>query len=110
MAVIHVTPENVEKELKQDEGVSLVDFWAPWCGPCQMMAPVFEELSGEYEGKLKFAKINTEDHPELAMPYGIQGIPTLLFMKGGEEVGRIVGFAPKDVLKSKIDEELVKLA
>ena len=104
MAITHITPENFEKEVKNNELPVLIDFWAPWCGPCQMMGPVFEELSDEYAGKVAFVKINTEDHPELAMPFGIQGIPSLVLAKEGKEVNRIVGFAPKEMLKAKIDE------
>ena len=106
MAVEHITPENFSKIVENSSLPVFVDFWAPWCGPCQMMGPVFEELSGEYEGKLIFAKLNTEDHPELAGQFGIQGIPSLLFLKDGKEVNRIVGFAPKDLLKQKIDSAL----
>lgn len=109
MAIEHVNPENFDEKVKQSDIPVLLDFWAPWCGPCQMMGPVFEEISGDYEGKLRFAKLNTEDYPHLAGQFGIQGIPTLLFLKGGEEVNRIVGFAPKDLLKSKIDDALSKL-
>jgi thioredoxin 1 len=109
MALLHITPENYEKEITKSELPTLMDFWAPWCSPCLMMAPVFEELSSEYEGKVKFVKVNTEDHPELAMPFGIQGIPTLILAKDGKEVDRLVGFAPKEYLKSKIDEMVAKL-
>jgi thioredoxin 1 len=107
--VVHITQENFEAEIKNAEGPVLLDFWAPWCGPCKMMGPVFEELSKDYEGKLKFAKLNTEEHPDLAGQFGIQGIPSLLFLKGGEEKDRIVGFAPKDQLKQKIDDALAKM-
>jgi len=109
MAITHVTPENFNEVVKQADLPVLVDFWAPWCGPCQMMGPVFEELSDEYAEKLSFAKLNTEDHPDLASQFGIQGIPCLIFMKGGKEVGRIVGFAPKDALKARIDDALKNL-
>ena len=109
MAVTHITPDNFEDVVNNSDLPVLVDFWAPWCGPCQMMGPVFEELSGEYEGKVVFAKLNTEDHPELAGQFGIQGIPSLLVMNGGKEVDRIVGFAPKDVLKQKVDASLEKM-
>lgn len=109
MAVVHINEENFKQEIEQSDIPVLVDFWAPWCGPCQMMGPVFEELSGEYEGKLKFVKLNTEEHPSLAGQFGIQGIPSLLFLKDGKEANRIVGFAPKDLLKSKIDNALSKL-
>jgi thioredoxin 1 len=107
--VVHITQENFEAEIKNAEGPVLLDFWAPWCGPCKMMGPVFEELSKDYEGKVKFAKLNTEDHPDLAGQFGIQGIPSLLFLVDGEEKDRIVGFAPKDQLKQKVDDALAKL-
>lgn len=86
----------------------IVDFWASWCGPCKMLAPVFEDVSKDYAGKLQFAKISTEDFPEVAEEYGITGIPCLVVFKGGEEVERIVGFAPKPLLKQKIDQILAK--
>ena len=109
MAVVHINEENFEAEVKKSDIPVIMDFWAPWCGPCQMMGPVFEEISADYEGKLKFTKLNTEEHPNLAGQFGIQGIPSLLIMKNGAEVARIVGFAPKDLLKTKIDDALSKL-
>ena len=104
--VEHITPENFEEKIVKSDLPVLIDFWAPWCGPCKMMGPVFEELSSEYAGKVNFVKINTEDHPELAGPFGIQGIPTLVLAKDGKEVNRLVGFLPKDLLKQRIDAML----
>ena len=101
--LIHVTKENFEKEVKNSEVPVILDFWAEWCGPCRMLGPVFEAISSEYTGKLKFAKLNTEKEPELAGSFNIMGIPSLLILKNGEEVNRIVGFLPKEILKQKID-------
>ncbi len=81
----------------------IVDFWASWCGPCKMLGPVFEQVSSEYVGKLKFAKVSTEEHPEIAEENMVQGIPCLVVFQNGKEVDRIVGFAPKEVLKQKIN-------
>ena len=103
MAVVHLNNENFVKEVEQSNIPVLIDFWAPWCGPCQMMGPVFEELSNDYAGKVKFAKLNTDEYPELAQKFGIMGIPTLIMTKDGQEIDRVVGFAPKEVLKQKID-------
>ena len=87
----------------------IVDFWAEWCGPCKMMAPVFEEVSKEYSGKLNFAKLNTEQFGEIAAESGVTGIPCLIIFHKGEEADRIVGFMPKPMLMQKIDEILRKL-
>ena len=85
----------------------LVDFWAPWCGPCRRVAPLVEELSGEYEGRVHFVKINTDENQNLAMKYNIMSIPTLLVFRGGQPVGQIIGAQPKSKIKGKLDEALV---
>ena len=84
----------------------LVDFWAPWCGPCKMVAPVVDELAEEYDGKVKFVKLNTDDNIETASKYGIRSIPTLMVFKGGEAVEQVVGFRPKSELKKSLDKAL----
>ena len=84
----------------------LVDFWAPWCGPCRMVAPVVEELSTEYDGKVKFVKLNTDDNPLIASKFGIRSIPTLLVFKGGEVADQVVGFRPKSELVKHLDAAL----
>lgn len=91
--------------LKAAEPV-LVDFWAVWCGPCQMVAPIVEELAGEYEGKVKVVKLNTDENPEIAGRYQIMSIPTILFFKNGQPVDKLVGARPKQQFKQVIDSLL----
>jgi thioredoxin 1 len=101
--VTSVTNDSWEKEVMQSQNVVMVDFWAAWCGPCKMVAPVVEELAKEYEGKAKFFKLNTDENPDLASRYKIRGIPTLMFFKNGQIVEQIVGVVPKAQLKAKLD-------
>jgi thioredoxin 1 len=92
-----------QEVIKSDIPV-LVDFWAPWCGPCQMVAPIVEELAKEFNGRVKFAKINVDENPKTPPLYGIRAIPTLILFKKGEVVEKIIGLLPKDQLKSKLEK------
>jgi len=98
---IELTNENFEATV--NEGVALVDFWAPWCGPCRMIAPVIEELAEEFDGKAAICKINTDEQQELASKFGIRSIPTILIMKNGEVVETMVGAASKAAFAEKIN-------
>ncbi len=106
MSLVYLNEENFQKEVVESNIPVIIDFYADWCGPCRMMAPVFEELSAEYEGKLKFTKLNTDANQNLAMKYDISGIPALIIAKNGKEIDRIVGFAPKPMMKQQIDNIL----
>jgi thioredoxin 1 len=104
-------PVEIE-EAKFDEAVLkattpvLVDFWAPWCGPCRMVAPIVDELAGEYAGKVSFFKVNVDNNAKVAGKYGVMSIPTLIIFKNGAPVSNIVGFRPKDELKKSLDKAL----
>jgi thioredoxin 1 len=102
-----VTDASFQNDVLESEMPVLVDFWAPWCGPCRMVAPVVDELSDEYDGKVAFYKLNTDENPGIATTYGIRSIPTLLVFKEGDVVGQIVGFRPKKDLAKRLDEALV---
>lgn len=101
MVVKNLTNENFE--IQVFNGITVVDFWAPWCGPCQMMAPVFEDLSNEFKDKINFAKVNVDENRNLSMQYNIQGIPTLLIFKEGELIDQITGFSDKSKLREKFN-------
>lgn len=95
-----------EKEVEKTSGLVMIDFWAVWCGPCRIIAPIVEELSKEYAGKVKIMKLNTDENPEIASRYKILGIPTLMFFKDGQKVDQIVGAVSKPQLKAKLDSLL----
>lgn len=101
---IHITDEAFEKVVMQSSLPVIVDFWAPWCGPCKMVAPILEKLAKEQEGKLIVAKINTDDYSEWMQKFGIQGIPTLLFVSGGKVVHRQVGALPERMLREAVTQ------
>jgi len=103
---VHVSDEDFEQSVLKAEKPVLVDFWAPWCGPCKMIAPAVEELAKEFDGKAMVAKVNTDEHPLWASRFGIMGIPTLIVFHGGKEVDRVVGAVRKEVLKGKLEKVL----
>jgi thioredoxin 1 len=100
---IHISDAEFEERVLNSEPPVIVDFWAPWCGPCKMIAPVLEEVAKTYEGKLIVAKVNTDENPEWAMHFGVQGIPTLLFVENGYIADRLVGAAPPPLIKGKVE-------
>jgi thioredoxin 1 len=101
-APVHVTDDTFEELVLNASVPVLVDFWAPWCGPCRMIAPIVEELAAKYEGRAVIAKINTDENIDVATNLGIMGIPTIILFQDGEEVDRVVGFAPGHTLEDKL--------
>jgi len=104
MAIVNATDASFAQDIA--EGVVLVDFWAPWCGPCKMIAPVLEELDAELGEKLKIVKVNVDDNQQTAGNYGVMSIPTLIVFKDGEQVDKTVGFQPKDQLTTLVNKHL----
>lgn len=100
------TDANFETEAIADKGVSVVDFWAEWCGPCRMITPIIEDLAGEYDGKVKIGKLNVDENSDVSQRYAIRSIPTILIFKDGEVVDRHVGTTTKAALQQKIEQHL----
>jgi len=106
MHPVEITDANFEQEVTKSELPVLIDFWAVWCGPCKMIAPLIEELAGEYEGKIKIGKVDVDSNPQISMNYGIRSIPTLLVFKDGKVVDQIIGAVPKQAIAAKLDAQL----
>ena len=103
-AAAPVTDANFKQEVLESELPVLVDFWAPWCGPCRMVAPVVDEIAQQYDGQVKVVKVNTDDSPSVASQYGIRSIPTLMVFKGGQRVDMVVGAVPKATLANTLEK------
>lgn len=101
MSIIHLTNEAFDKAVSN--GISMVDFWASWCGPCKMLSPVIEDLANKYEGKALVGKVNVDDEPDLAMRFGVMSIPTVIFLKDGKEFDRKVGVMPAQAYTAVLD-------
>lgn len=106
--MIDVTKDTFEKEVLKNQLPVLVDFWAPWCGPCRIVGPALDKLSSEYTNKLKFTKLNVDDNQEIAVQYDVRGIPCMIIFKRGNELDRIIGAYPETMLRQKIDLILTK--
>jgi thioredoxin 1 len=105
-SALQVTDTTFKEEVLDSEVPVLVDFWAPWCGPCRMVAPVVDEISEQYVGQVKVVKVNTDENPSVASQYGIRSIPTLMIFKGGQRVDMVVGAVPKTTLATTLEKYL----
>lgn len=103
---LEITDNNFKQTVLDSDKLSVIDFWAEWCGPCRAIGPVVEELAKEYEGKVNIGKVNVDNNPELSTNYGITSIPAILFIKGGKIVDKQIGAVPKNVLDKKIQAHL----
>ncbi len=103
---VTIEDSNFKEVVLQAKTPVLVDFWAPWCGPCRMVGPVVDELADEYEGRVSFGKVNVDNNPKIASQYGIMSIPTLILFKDGKPISNVVGFRPKEELKQSLDSAL----
>ncbi|MGI6588922.1 MAG: thioredoxin [Peptococcia bacterium] len=104
--IIHLSDDTFTSEVLEAEELVLVDFWAPWCGPCKMIGPIIEELSTEYRGRVKVCKIDVDENNKTAGDYGIMSIPTMILFQGGKEINRLVGFVPKANIAKTLDSAL----
>jgi thioredoxin 1 len=104
--ITHVTDEAFGQEIEQHQGLAMVDFWATWCGPCQMVAPIVEQIAREYEGQVKVAKLDVDENQRTAMRFNVRSIPSILFFKDGKHVETVVGAVPKTYLVEKIARHL----
>jgi thioredoxin 1 len=104
---VEVTDATFASEIEQSSGLVLVDFWATWCGPCQVVAPVLDQLAGEYAGKARVAKLDVDSNQRTAMRFNVRSIPSILFFKNGRHVDTVVGAVPKPILEGKIKQHIV---
>ncbi|MCH9014682.1 MAG: thioredoxin [Gemmatimonadetes bacterium] len=105
-SLVHVTDDVFTEEIEQHDGVAIVDFWATWCGPCQIIAPIIEQLAEDYDGRVKVAKLDVDSNQQTATKFNVRSIPAVLIFKGGEHVDTVVGAVPKQLLVDKIEQHL----